>query len=105
MELLNYLEMHHRTAARVIYNLHRDMPAAEVYWYSKLNTLTYQCKLRLIKLFHSVFKGEAPAALSYLTNTPCMAFNTATTSLSLVLTRTFLKSQLAIAEQFHGTLF
>ena len=27
-------------------------------------------KLRLIKLFHSVFIGEAPAALSYLTNKP-----------------------------------
>ena len=105
MELLNYLEMHHRTVARVIYNVHRDMPAAEVYWYSKLNTLTYQCKLRFIKLFHSVFKGEAPAALSYLTNTPCMTFNTATTSLSLVLTRTILKTQLAIETQFHGTLF
>lgn len=85
--------------------MHRRTAAAEVYRYSKLNTLTYQCKLRLIKLFHSVFKGEAPAALSYLTNTPCMAFNTAITSLSLVLTRTFLKTQLAIAAQIHGTLF
>ena len=97
--------MHHRTAARVIYNLHRDMPAAEVYRYSKLNTLTYQCKFRLIKLFHSVFKGEAPAALSYLTNTPCMTYNMAITSLSLVLTRTFLKTQLAKGAQFHGALF
>ena len=32
-------------------------------------------KLRLIKLLHSVFIGEAPTALSYLTNEPCTAYN------------------------------
>ena len=36
----------------------------------KLKIITFYYKLRLIKLFHSVFIGEAPAALSYLTNKP-----------------------------------
>ena len=34
-----------------------------------------QNKVRLIKLFHSVFISEAPAALSYLTNKPRTAYN------------------------------
>ena len=46
------------------------MPTDEVYRHSNWNTLTIYYKLRLIKLFHSVFVGEAPAALSYLTNKP-----------------------------------
>ena len=52
------------------------MPTGEVYRRSKLHTLTfYSYKLRLIKMLHSVFIGEAPAALSYLTNKPCKAYN------------------------------
>ena len=51
------------------------MPTDEVYRHSNWNTLTFYYKLRLIKLFHSVFIGEAPAALSYLTNKPCTAYN------------------------------
>ena len=57
------------------YNLPRDMPTAEVYRHSNWNTLTLYYKLRLIKLLHSVFIGEAPTALSYLTNKPCTAYN------------------------------
>ena len=53
----------------------RDMLTDEVYRHSKRNTLTCYYKLPLIKLLHSVFIGEAPAALSYLTNKPCTAFN------------------------------
>ena len=44
------------------------MPTEEVYRHSNWNTLTLYYKLRLIKLLHSVFIGEAPTALSYLTN-------------------------------------
>ena len=52
------------------------MPTGEVYRRSKLHTLTfYTYKLRLIKMLHSVFIGEAPAALSYLTNKFCKAYN------------------------------
>ena len=74
-ELLHSLEVLHRRAARIIYNLPRDMPTAEVYRHSNWNTLTLYYKLRLIKLLHSVFIGEAPTALSYLTNKPCTAYN------------------------------
>ena len=71
-EQLNSLETLHLRAARVIYNLPRDMPSAEVYRHSKWNTLSYlQYKLRLIKLFYRVFNNEAPAALSYLANKVC----------------------------------
>ena len=56
--------LHHR-AARITYNLPRDMPTDEVYRYSNWNTLTLCSKLRLIKLLHSVFMGEVPAALPY----------------------------------------
>ena len=49
--------------ARIIY--------LEVYRHSNWNTLTLYYKLPLIKLLHSVFIGEAPTALSYLTNKPC----------------------------------
>ena len=69
-DFLQSLEILHRRTARIIYNLPRDMPTDEVYRHSNWNTLTFYYKLRLIKLFHSVFVGEAPAALSYLTNKP-----------------------------------
>ena len=48
--------------------------ADEVYRNSNWNTIFYY-KLRLIILFHIVFIVEAPAALSYLTNKPCTAYN------------------------------
>ena len=51
------------------------MPTEEVYRHSNCTTLTLSYKLRLIKLLHSVFIGEAPAVLSYLTNKPCTAYN------------------------------
>ena len=56
-------------------NLPHDTPTDEVYLHSNWNTLTFYYKLRLSKLFHSVFIGEAPAALSYLTNKPRTAYN------------------------------
>ena len=55
-------------AARVIYNLPWNTPTDEVFQYSKWNTLTYY-----YRLFHSVFKGEAPAALSHLPINPLLA--------------------------------
>ena len=72
-DLLNSLEILRRRAARVIHNLPRDMPTDEVYQHWKWNTFFFYYKLRLSKLLHSVFIGEAPAALSYLTNKPCTA--------------------------------
>ena len=72
-DLLHWLEILHRRAARIIYNLPRDMPTEGVYRLSNWNTLTFCYKLRLIKLLHSVFIGEA--ALSFLTNKPCTAYN------------------------------
>ena len=60
------LEVLHCRAARVIYNLPRDMPSAEAYQYTKWSTLNYLYKLRIIKLFYRVVNGEAPAALSHL---------------------------------------
>ena len=74
-ELLQPLELLHRRVARIIYNLPHDTPTDEVYRQSNWNTLIFYYKFRLIKLFHSVFTGEAPAALSYLTNKPCTAYN------------------------------
>ena len=74
-ELLHSLEVLHRRAARIIYNSPRDMPTLEVYRHSNWNTLTLYYKLRLIKLLHSVFIGQAPMALSYVTNKSCTAYN------------------------------
>ena len=74
-DLLHSLEVFHRRAARITYKLPQDMPTEEVYRHSNWNTLTLYYKLRLIKLLHSVFIGEAPTALSYLTNKPCTAYN------------------------------
>ena len=51
------------------------MPTDEVYRNSNWNTITFYYKLRLIKLFYSVFTGEAPAALSYLVNKPFTGYN------------------------------
>ena len=62
-ELLHSLEVLHRRANRIIYNLPRDIPTEEVYRQSNWNTLTLYYKLQLIKLLHSVFIGEAPTAL------------------------------------------
>ena len=70
-DLLNSLEILRRRAARVIYNLPRDMPTDEVYQHWKWNTFFFYYKLRLSRLLHSVFIGEAPSALSYFTNKPC----------------------------------
>ena len=75
MEQLKSLEKFHRRAAGVIYNLPRGMPSADVYRHSKWKTLNYLHKLRLIKLFYKVFSSEAPAALSYLVNKPCAAYD------------------------------
>ena len=58
IEQLNSLEKLHRRAVRIIYNLPRDMPSADVYRHSKWNNLSYLYKLRLIKLFYKVFSGE-----------------------------------------------
>ena len=44
----------------------------KVYQHSNWNTLTFYYKHQLINVFHSVFIGEAPVALSYLTNKPCI---------------------------------
>ena len=74
-DLLQSLELLHRRAARTIYNLPHDTPTDEVYRHSYWNTLIFYYKLRLIKLFHSTFIGEAPAPLSYLRNKPCTAYN------------------------------
>ena len=69
-DLPQSLELLHRRAARIIYKLPHDTPTDKVDRQSNWNTLTFCYKLRLIKLFHNVFIGEAPAALSYLTNKP-----------------------------------
>ena len=45
-DLLHSLEVLHRWAARIIYNLPRDMPTEEVYRHSNWNTLTLYYKLR-----------------------------------------------------------
>ena len=64
-DLLQSLELLHRRAARIIYNLPHDTPTDELYRHSNWNTLTLYYKLRLIKLFHSVSMGKAPAAAQY----------------------------------------
>ena len=74
-DFLRSLEVLHRGAARIVYNLPRDTPIEEVYRQSNWNTLTLYYKLRLTKLLHSVFIGEATTALSYLTNKPSTAYN------------------------------
>ena len=84
-DFLHSLEVLHRWAARIMNNLPRDMLTEEVYRHSNWNTLTLYYKLRLIKLLHSVFLGEAPAALSYLTNKPCTAYNFRRSSNKIVL--------------------
>ena len=89
-DLLQSLELLHRRATRVIYSLPHDTPTDEVYRHSNWNTLTFYYKLRLIKLFHSVFIGEVPAALPYLTNKPRTAYNLRRSS--LVLIQSFSKS-------------
>ena len=65
--LLQSLELLHRRAARMIYNLPHDTPTDEVYRHSNWNTLIFYYKFRLIKLFHIVFTGEA--------NKPCTTYN------------------------------
>ena len=64
-DLILYLEVLHRRAARIICNLPRDMPTDEIYRYSNSNTLIFCSKHQLLKLLNSVLMGEAPAALSY----------------------------------------
>ena len=107
MEQLNSLEKLHRRAARIIYNLPRDMPSAVVYRHSKWNILSYLYKLRLIKLFYKLFSAEAPAALSYLVNKPCAAYDFRRSNRITVphFNSYFLKTQLAIEVPFYGMLF
>ena len=75
--------------------------------YINWNTLTFFYKLRLIKLLHSVLTGEKPAALSYLTNKPCTAYNFRRSNNIIVpcFTRSSFKSLLAIVALSFGTLF
>ena len=75
VEQLSSLEMLHRRAVKVIYNLPCDIQSAVVYRHSKWSILSYLYKLRLIKLFYKVFSGEAPAALSDLVSKPCVAYD------------------------------
>ena len=100
-DLLQCLELLYRRAARILYNLAQDMHTDEVYRHSNWNTLTFYYKLRLIKLFHNVFVGEAPAALSYLTNKPCTAHNFRRSNNIIVLR---FNSLLAIEALSSGTL-
>ena len=74
-DLLQSLELLPWRAARIIYNLPHETPSDEVYQHSNWNTLIFFYKFGLIKLFHSVFISEAPAAYSYLTNKPCTLYN------------------------------
>ncbi len=66
--------LHCRTA-KVIYNLPRDMPSAEVYQYTKWSTLNYLYKLRIIKLFYWVVNDEAPAALLHLAKKASVSYS------------------------------
>ena len=105
-DLLLSLEVLHRWAARIMNNLPGDMLTEEVYRHSNWNTLTLYYKLRLIKLLHSVFIGEAPTALSYLANKPCSAYNFRSSN-NIIVPRfksQFLKILLAIEALFFGTL-
>jgi len=90
----------------MIYNLPRDMPTAKVCRHSNWNTLTLYYKLRLIKLLHSVFIGEAPTTLSYLTNKPSTAYNLRRSNNIIVprFNSQFLKTLLAREALFFGTL-
>ena len=76
------------------------------YWGSiptfELDFLTFYYKLRLIKLLHSLFIGEAPAALSYLTNKPCTAYNVRRSNNIIGVSR--FKTLLAIEALSFGTL-
>jgi len=74
-DLLQSLKLLPWRAARIIYNLPHETPTDEVYQHSNWNTVIFFYKFGLIKLFHSVFIGEAPAAYSYLTNKPCTSYN------------------------------
>ena len=58
-----------------LYTTYSEICLPTVHRHSNWNTLTLYYKLRLIKLLHSVFIGEAPTTLSYLTNKPCTAYN------------------------------
>lgn len=77
VEQLNSLEMLHRKAARVqlrvIILLAPWHGYSAVCWYSKWNTLTYYCKLRIINYFIAYFNHVPHCA--YLTNKPRMAYN------------------------------
>ena len=72
---LHSLEILSRRAARIAYNLPCDMYTKGVYRLSNWSTLTFYCKLPLIKILHIPLIGEAPAGLSYMTNKPCSAHN------------------------------
>ena len=87
-------------------------PGLFAYWFlvngydSNWNTLTFYYKLRLIKLFHSVFIGEAPAALSYLTNKPRTAYNLRRCNNVIVprFNSKFLRNSISYRAQSFGTL-
>ena len=58
-----------------LYTTYSEICLPTVHRHSNWNTLTLYYKLRLTKLLHSVFIGEKPTNLSYLTNKPCTAYN------------------------------
>ena len=70
VDLLHSLEVIHHRAARIICKL-LTICLLTKYTDIRTGTLTFYYKLRLIKLFHSVFIGEAPEVLSYLTASLC----------------------------------
>ena len=69
---------------------------------SHLSSLKIYYKLRWIKLFHNVLISDAPAALSYLTNKPCTAYNVRRSNNIIGVSR--FKTLLAIEALSFGTL-
>ena len=51
-------------AARVIFNLPKDMRSSHVLEYACWRLLNYRCKLALIKLMHEAFHHRLPQELS-----------------------------------------
>ena len=67
-DIFNSLERLHTRAARIIFNLPRDMPTHEVLARCKWTTLEHQYKLSVIKLMFKINHGLTPGCMSNIIN-------------------------------------
>ena len=63
-DLLHRIERLHCRAARIIFNLPKDMPSSTVLEYDHWDTIDFYHKIEVVKLFYKGYNNYLPEILS-----------------------------------------